>query len=170
MGRCCVCIYRAQVCYTLCGATALLFHPNPPSSSLLPPQPVPLPCRALQRGESSRRTVFCLPVPPDSVSLSPESAASFCPHCTSFRKERNEERMINVVHQCYQQVSTLYRNPGFQTNLHHPELHSLPGRVSAGHRGDSYLGLNHKISTTNLAGDEVHVHKDRKCASHNTWE
>lgn len=114
MGRCCVCIYHAQVYYTLCRATALLFHPNPPSSSLLPPQPVPLPCRALQRGESSRRTVFCLPVPPDSVSLSLESAASFCPHCTSFRKERNEERMINVVHQCYQQVSTLYRNPGFQ--------------------------------------------------------
>lgn len=97
MGRCCVCIYHAQVCYTLCRATALLFHPNPPSSSLLPPQPVPLPCRALQRGESSRRTVFCLPVPPDSVSLSLESAASFCPHCTSFRKERNEGRLTSYT-------------------------------------------------------------------------
>lgn len=64
--------------------------------ALFPPLPLPhtpyhsLPCRVLQKGESFQRTVFCLPEPPDSVSLSLESAASFCPHCTSFRKERKE--------------------------------------------------------------------------------
>lgn len=90
MGRCCVCIYHAQGCYTLCRATALLFHPNSPPLFPSPPNPIILPCRVLQRGESSQKIVFCLPEPPDSVSLSLESAASFCPHCTSFRKERKE--------------------------------------------------------------------------------
>lgn len=91
MGRCCVCTYHAQVCYIVCRG-----HSSPlPSQlsfllSLHHATSLPLPCRVLQRGESSRGTCLSPAEPPDSASLSLEYAASFCPRCTSFRKERKK--------------------------------------------------------------------------------
>lgn len=90
--------------------------------ALFPPLPLPhapyhsLPCRVLQKGESFQRTVFCLPEPPDSVSLSLESAASFCPHCTSFRKERKEGWVTLYI--SVNKKYLLVQKPWCQTTAH----------------------------------------------------
>lgn len=83
IGRCCVSC-SSPILYTEATAsTPNLFYPLPP-----PRTPLPLPCRVLQRGESSQGICLSLAEPPDYASLSLEYAASFCPHCTSFRKEK----------------------------------------------------------------------------------
>jgi len=63
----------------------ILFTTLPPPRARLP-----LPCRVLQRGESSQGTCLSPEEPPDSASLSLEYGVSFCPRCTSFRKERKK--------------------------------------------------------------------------------
>lgn len=59
-----------------------------------PCSPPPLPCTAQERVGCSQGTCLAPAEPPDSASVSPVYAASFCPHCTSFRKERMKEWLM----------------------------------------------------------------------------
>lgn len=106
--------------------------PLSPAKQMGPPcSPPALPCTAQERVGCSQGTCLSPAEPPDSASVSPEDAASFCPHCTSFRKERMKEWLMfhSTVINGY-----LLRAEPFVFRQLHPAQHLEMHRLAAGNK------------------------------------